>query len=463
MSGISKGSRPLSFVCVALMIVAVVEVAACVCIPPIGIAAARFKIRIDGNSAVQELMPIPPKMPTAGNVVLPRDLASVPEIQFESVDAATRDKAAERIARQLAAINYLNEKKTDHFMEELLRHRPDLAGLPFALGDACRHDRAHARKFSVALVMVKMPIVFGSAPDPAAFWKDFDEMTQRVHGDFKKNSDTAPYVPENRHIIAALMQIFTGQAPDWQVSLAKRLPSFDASDADKQAVTEALVSLAVFAPDRDVREEAQKSLTGRDTKNADAILRRGLRYPWPDVARNAADLVVQLRRTDLADELKQMLSEPDPRAPVMQKVDGKNVPVVRELVRVNHLRNCMLCHPAVNAPDFLQDRSDTAKIGHVFLSGTVPIPGTQVPTDYTVLAPPVDLLVRADATYLRQDFSRLERVPDAAPWPEMQRFDFLVRNRVVSAEEKAKFDGLFPVAENEYRAIARSALRRLNK
>jgi hypothetical protein len=42
-------------------------------------------------------------------------------------------------------------------------------------------------------------------------------------------------------------------------------------------------------------------------------------------------------------------------------------------------------------------------------------------------------------TYLRQDFSLLQPVKDAAPWPEMQRFDFLVRTRAVSAEEAAGY------------------------
>ena len=52
---------------------------------------------------------------------------------------------------------------------------------------------------------------------------------------------------------------------------------------------------------------------------------------------------------------------------------------------------------------------------------------------------PADILVCADITYLRQDFSLRQPVKDAAPWPEMQRFDFLVRTRPVTAAEAAAY------------------------
>ena len=45
------------------------------------------------------------------------------------------------------------------------------------------------------------------------------------------------------------------------------------------------------------------------------------------------------------------------------------------------------------------------------------------------------LLVRIDMTYLRQDFSVMQKVKDADPWPEQQRFDFVVRKRLLSDDE----------------------------
>ena len=47
-------------------------------------------------------------------------------------------KASIQTALQMAKINLLNKKKRDLFLETLLEARPDLAGLPFVMGDA-RH------------------------------------------------------------------------------------------------------------------------------------------------------------------------------------------------------------------------------------------------------------------------------------------------------------------------------------
>ena len=69
-----------------------------------------------------------------------------------------------------------------------------------------------------------------------------------------------------------------------------------------------------------------------------------------------------------------------------------------------------------------------------------------------------DLFVRVDVTYLRQDFSQLQPVEDANPWPEMQRFDFLVRTRTVTEAEAAdyreKLDKREPGRPSSYHAAA---------
>jgi hypothetical protein len=113
-------------------------------------------------------------------------------------------------------------------------------------------------------------------------------------------------------------------------------------------------------------------------------------------------------------------------------VKGKRETVLRELVKVNHHRNCLLCHaPAGDAPAGNRSR------------GTVPV--GPVPSPYDPLPPSSSsvyyeerngtTVASAHITYLRQDFSMLLPVKDAAPWPEMQRFDFLVRTRVLTAGE----------------------------
>ena len=61
------------------------------------------------------------------------------EARPEKLPATTlQSPAPDRVAQQLAKINHMNAKKTDAFMAALLENRPDLAGLPFAMGDDCR-------------------------------------------------------------------------------------------------------------------------------------------------------------------------------------------------------------------------------------------------------------------------------------------------------------------------------------
>ena len=82
------------------------------------------------------------------------------------------------------------------------------------------------------------------------------------------------------------------------------------------------------------------------------------------------------------------------------------------------------------------------------LTAGVPVPGQQ-------LSPPQqgyqnsipDLLVRLDVTYLRQDFSMMQAVADANPWPEMQRFDFLVRMRMLSEDEAKAYKEKLSIRE----------------
>ncbi|MCI0378813.1 MAG: hypothetical protein L0215_14490, partial [Gemmataceae bacterium] len=96
----------------------------------------------------------------------------------------------------------------------------------------------------------------------------------------------------------------------------------------------------------------------------------------------------------------------------------------------------------------------------------VPIPGQEITLPsfgYRMTSP--DLLIRADITYLRQDFSMMMQVPDAKPWPEMQRYDFLVRTRVLTAEEEKTYRELLDkratkwVSPNQQAAL--TALRAL--
>jgi hypothetical protein len=74
-------------------------------------------------------------------------------------------------------------------------------------------------------------------------------------------------------------------------------------------------------------------------------------------------------------------------------------------------------------------------------------------------------MIRLDVTYLRQDFSATLPVAEAHPWPEMQRFDFFVRERKLTEDEVAPYRaGLTPKEEgvlSPYHKAALAALREL--
>src|SRR5262249_52273119 len=187
-----------------------------------------------------------------------------------------------------------------------------------------------------------------------------------------------------------------------------------------------------------------------------AALVEGLRYPWPAAAANAAEAIVKLGRKDLAGHLVALLDEPDPRGPRAERVGGREVTVAPELVRGNHLRNCLLCH----AP------AEREKVPEGTLVAEVPVPSEKLPEPGEGYGnSPSNLLVRIDVTYLRQDFSALLAVNERSAWPAAQRFDFVVRKRVLTPAEagelRARLERGGPGALSPYRRAAARALRGL--
>src|SRR5262249_52778983 len=73
-----------------------------------------------------------------------------------------------------------------------------------------------------------------------------------------------------------------------------------------------------------------------------------------------------------------------------------------------------------------------------------------------------DLMIRLDVTYLRQDFSAMMSVADAHPWPDMQRFDFFVRERTVTEAEATNYrTKLTPTEAGAYTPYHRASLAAL--
>ena len=323
----------------------------------------RLRFDVDEKTPLKELLPTPPESVAPGGPIVD-DLSRVPEVHFQKpivINVMKEDQLAVharknklQTAYQMAKMNFLNQQKRDRFLETLIAQRPDLAGLPFAMGDACRVKESDLPGFrkEVALVRTTFNNLSFTLPDPPTrpvtgperFWKEYDEQTRRINGREAIDAATTREPPDfSGFAVAGLMQVIGAESRDFQAGLIARMTKFPKS-ADKN-VTEALAQLAVFSTDSGVRWLAIEALLSRDLGPADPILLKGLRYPWPDVARSAMEAVVQLKRDNLKPELAKILREPDPRAPVVRETAGKKEIVVREVVRINHHRNCLLCHP----------------------------------------------------------------------------------------------------------------------
>ena len=149
---------------------------------------------------------------------------------------------------------------------------------------------------------------------------------------------------------------------------------------------------------------------------------------------------------DAVPSLVSLLEQPHPTAPY--KKPGREGAYVREMVCLNHFRNCLLCHPAsLNSEDKVRSAWSAARSALTQEGGY----GTQ----------PQSIFVRADITYLRQDFSVQRPVENHAHWPAMQRFDYLVRERPATPADVQTARRLETNEPTEYQKAIFFALREL--
>ncbi|MGH7171860.1 MAG: HEAT repeat domain-containing protein, partial [Gemmataceae bacterium] len=195
----------------------------------------------------------------------------------------------------------------------------------------------------------------------------------------------------------------------------------------RTASTVELAERAVMDLSPRVRGAAVAALSERSARQYVPILTRALRYPWPPVADHAAVALRTLKPQEAVAPLVELLDLPSPSLPVLDARTNRYS--VRELVRLNHLRNCLLCHAAsANKEDGL-------------VRGLVPTPGTPLRSSAgsggSYYSGEGDS-VRADITYLHQDFSVVLLDKEAAPWPPRQRYDFVTRLQTVSPDVAAE-------------------------
>jgi len=363
-------------------------------------------------------------------------LTSVPELTLEEAGAPTpKDaKAAhQQIQKQIGKIAEMIKADPDAFVKHLAEKRPDLAGLNWRRGKDCQleNQQTEALQKSSRAIRAALDPNFtlsrsrSSTPKAPKIAEDDCEVVE----EFWRNLHQAAmaiklYEPE----VHTLHQLLMTENGIHRLALVDRMTATWNTDA-----VVILAQRAVFDTDPAVRNLAVAGLSKREAKVYLPILLAAFRHPWPPAAEHAAEALVALKTMDALPQLADLLSQPDPSKPVIQSVDGKRIPMVRELVRVNHFRNCLLCHaPSTSEKDVV--------------AAPIPTPGAPIPTSAAVYyGSSLDSIprskdanmVRADITYLKQDFSVMQPVKDHGVWPAQQRFDYLVRTRPLTAAENA--------------------------
>jgi hypothetical protein len=385
-------------------------------------------------------------------------LERVPELDLDnSKEAKSATGARERIAKLAKTIQEKMKGKADGFVLDLIEKRADLAGLPFLKGKDCTLDKGQARTLaemsqtiraclddavpgrSSGARVIRPPSDPGMAwyarPDPDLFWSQFSSASRG----------------RDPKAIPALQQLLAAEHHGMRLSLVAHL----GKTRDKVA-SATLARAAVFDLNPQVRQSAVSALMDRPAEEHRGVLLDALRHPWGPAATHAGQALARLRDKGAVPELLRLLDEPEPTAPLLKKVGGKEVAMVRELVRINHLRNCLLCHaPSPGSRDIL-------------VQGPVPVPGQELPPVSSTVyysARRGETLVRADVTYLRQDFSAQMLVPEHGNWPEMQRYDFVVRTRPLTKAEllawAAREQRVGPEPLSEHRQAVLHALREI--
>lgn len=424
-----------------------------------------FACDIDPKTPLKELLPVPPKDFPGLEPLLDNDLTKVPELCLEdtTVKAQTKGRAMSEIGMATSKINFLNKKKKDGFLLDLLANRLDLQGLPFLLGNDCKLKPGRNQGFKIALDSIRLAMTknpqFSPYPFPQSdlktakqFAKDFNFFDSAI----PEGKNSKPQHDEvNSAGVAALIQVFGPDTQTGQYYLVNYLAKIPHVDA-----TKALAKFALFSPHEEVRDAAIDYLKGRREKDYIHFLMEGFRYPWPEVADRAKNALAKLQPDGVVSELVDLLEESDPRLPQLKTIKGEEVYVAKQLVRINHHKNCLLCH----APATLEQLTT--------FTVTAPIPrvGEPLPplVQYYATSPAItlpELSVRVDVTYLRQDFSLVQKVPKAKPWPELQRFDFLVRSVQLTKEQAddygAKIKNKYEKGLSPYQSAVLSTLQSL--
>jgi hypothetical protein len=319
-------------------------------------------------------------------------------------------------------------------MVTLLASRSDLQGLDFVMGDACHLEEHNAE--TMGDVSQKAGRVLGLF-DPFGS-RNFKDHGKRRLKAVKRVINQVANDDNPEQGLTTLDQMLQMEKPELRLELVRALRINQSHTAAGLLACYAKYDLAPS-----VRAAATDALRSFPAESYRANLLDGFTYPWAEVAKHSAEALVRLNDQQSVTHLVSLLKAPDPRAPRELENGGYSQ---RELVAINHMKNCALCHA---------DSQDTQDLGR----GRIPTWESPLPQKY--YQEENGAMVRADVTYLRQDFSVVQKVENAAPWPENQRFDYVVRNKPLSKVEFLAEKKIYANQKSEYHIAIDQALRML--
>jgi hypothetical protein len=293
----------------------------------------------------------------------------------------------------------------------MLKRRADLKGLPFIDGPGCQLRDLQAKQLQQVSLSIRDSVehIFSKRDEPLTLRNRIEDEEGVVKA---LNSAVRLY---SKARLPIFVQAFVPQGPKVRLRLVELLAGWRAEETSRL-----LAQRAIFDLSADVRAKAIEALKKRRRADYRDVLLKALRYPWAPAADHATEALVALDDRAALPELVELLDLPDPRTPYRNKDKQW---VVHELVRINHLRNCLLCHAA---------SASEADLARAFS------PSVEKPLPPTGYYDGIGEFVRADITYLKQDFSVFHAAAHPDPWPKVQRFDYLVRLRELSDDERTK-------------------------
>ena len=384
-----------------------------------------------------------------------REFDNAKEFIFERESSNSRVLSRQRQARldfRRKPTAQTNRPRQEHDPAELLStrlsKRKDIQALPLTTDDQCRANAEEARVIrSVSTNLGRLiseasrrirAVTLPNSGDGAALRHMMNKGRQdRALQQLRAlvNSDSHP------QYLKTTDQIFQTQQRQDRLEVINTL-----KEADNSTAINLLAKRGKYDLSADVRMAATNALAEfpRDQYRAEFLA--GLKYPWHVVAQHSAEALVRLDDKKAIPELVEMLDLPNPIAPVEVEQDKYVQPT---LVAINHMQNCLLCH----APSL--SRNDIA-------TGLVPNWDSPVPVQYYQDRRPGFVFVRADITYLRQDFSVVQPVANHGLWPSKQRFDYVVQQTALDRAKADRTKKKIAKAKNLNREAIIFALRKLS-